>query len=233
MQDKFETTIVGIQNNFGDKALANFITAITPQFIQDGVGILSDNVKSWRFQNQIKILMKSKELCEKHNIPLKMINLKFLVPLIENSSLEEDEEMQNRWAALLTNAIKDSQNANPSFINILKQLTPQEAAVLDELHAVASKIADYHVRNVLQFSKATINQKFLFSAEMMDLIIEDLFRFNLCRRLSCGGGYDHDDHRYEHALPSHLLQGSSNLTADNFFELTLLGYTFIEACKLK
>ena len=63
---------------------------------------------------------------------------KTLVPLLELAGLEDpdDEDMQARWTALLANAAAgDAANGEvlPSFPQILSELTPVEAQMLDWL----------------------------------------------------------------------------------------------------
>src|SRR5690606_19637241 len=60
-------------------------------------GILSDNIKLRRLKNQVKIFKKAEEYLRKNNIDPKSVNLKVLAPLIEYSSLEENEILQNKW----------------------------------------------------------------------------------------------------------------------------------------
>ncbi len=61
------------------------------------------------------------------------VPLKLLQPMIENGSLEEDDGLQDKWAALLANAATKRDDVHPSFIEILKQLSSIEAIFLDVL----------------------------------------------------------------------------------------------------
>lgn len=161
MENKVNVTTIAVQNNFNisDKAL-KFVSSIVPEFIKDGVGIIADNVKSWRFQNQVKILSKTKKICEDNKIPLQAVNVKFITQLLENASLEEEENMQDRWSALLANAVKNPNEINPSFIDILRQLTSNEAIILNKLYIESSRKNNLKERNELQFSKEKIMQLF-------------------------------------------------------------------------
>jgi hypothetical protein len=224
MQNQEEITVevsIGIAKGkvaLPTNAIEKFISAITPQFIKDTGGILSDKVRSWQLNNQIKTLQKTKEYCEKYGVPLKAVNLKFIVPLIECSSLEEDESMQKRWAALLGNAIKQSEDANPSFIDILRQLTFQEAIILDQLYLESLQKTDYKQRNTLQFSKEKVMELFKLQEEKFDLILDDLFRLNLCRTPASHNG-------------AMVGKYPIMLQTKDFFELTSLGFAFVKACQ--
>jgi hypothetical protein len=57
--------------------------------------------------------------------------LKFIVPWWPGASLEEDETLHDMWAALLANAsLPDGDKVRPSFISILKEMSPDEAELL-------------------------------------------------------------------------------------------------------
>ena len=59
---------------------------------------------------------------------------KILYPLLQAASLETDSTLAEKWAALLTNAADPAQQAQvqPGFIEVLRQLTPTDAQVLEE-----------------------------------------------------------------------------------------------------
>src|SRR3990167_4884089 len=83
----------------------SFFQTVIPDFVRNAGGILSDNVRYWRWQNQISILQKVKEKIEASGLTKHQIPLKVLVPIIEHSSLEEDGQLQEKWANMLANAI--------------------------------------------------------------------------------------------------------------------------------
>ena len=58
-----------------------------------------------------------------------------LFPILEAASLQEDEELQDRWACLLANAARPGRadDVLPSFVEVLKQLSPFEAQCLKKL----------------------------------------------------------------------------------------------------
>src|ERR1019366_1980885 len=60
-------------------------------------------------------------------------------PVLEAASIEDDDEMQTRWAALLANEATSVGSVHPSFIEILKQLAPGDARLLDRLYDRCTK----------------------------------------------------------------------------------------------
>lgn len=57
---------------------------------------------------------------------------KVLVPLVQAAALETDEALADKWAALLANAADPASTLiiTPIYVDILRQLTPQEANLL-------------------------------------------------------------------------------------------------------
>jgi len=107
---------------------------IMPAVEETGL-LIKDQVTFWKFKNQVNILNKSKVYCLKHNIEPKKIQLKLLVPLIENSALEEDEDLQDKWAILLSNMVDSEQNIeNHVFPYILGQMSKKELLFIENTY---------------------------------------------------------------------------------------------------
>jgi hypothetical protein len=62
---------------------------------------------------------------------------RLFLPILEAASIEDDEDLHTRWAALLANAATSPDLVHPSYIEVLKQLTPVEARLLDALYKLA------------------------------------------------------------------------------------------------
>lgn len=99
---------------------------IFPTVEQVGL-LMADPIKTFRIRNQIKMLNKTQAICERNGIDPKKISLKVLVPLLEGASLEEEDEMQDKWATLLSNLVDSEQNIeNHVFPYILGQISLRE-----------------------------------------------------------------------------------------------------------
>ena len=107
---------------------------IIPSVEETGL-LLKEKVTFWKFKNQVKMLTKAKTFCEKHSINPKTISLKLLCPLLDYSALEEDEELQDKWAVLLANMVDSEQNIqNHVFPYILSQISSNEFALLSNVY---------------------------------------------------------------------------------------------------
>jgi len=90
--------------------------------------LLGDKVRFRRFKNEIKIFGKARKLVEDNNLDINQLNLKTVVPLIEKSSLEEDEDLQDKWSNLLANMASSPQSGlEPKLVATLSSLSSIEA----------------------------------------------------------------------------------------------------------
>ncbi|EQB90583.1 Abi-alpha family protein [Elizabethkingia anophelis] len=133
MENKFD-----LKSSTIDKGLEiakNFVDKLIMPSVEETGLLVKDQITMWRFKNQIKMLNKAMGYCEKNNINPKKITLKVLAPLLEYSSLEENEEIQDKWAILLSNLIDSLQNIeNHIFPYILSQLSKEEFFPLEEIY---------------------------------------------------------------------------------------------------
>lgn len=105
---------------------------ISPSVEETGL-LIKDQISSWRFKNQIKVLNKAKDYCEKHNISPKQVSFKLICPLLEYASLEEEEILQDKWSILISNLVDSEQNIeNHVFPYILSQLSLNEYEALEK-----------------------------------------------------------------------------------------------------
>ena len=118
-----------------DKSEALLKTLFGPSFEELG-GLIADQVKLRRFNNQINIFTKAQEKLKKNNINSQKVSLKVLAPLIEYSSLEEEENLQNKWSNLIAHILGGDKEIvfHQNCITILNTISSEEAKLLDKLH---------------------------------------------------------------------------------------------------
>lgn len=110
-----------------------FVEKLIIPSIEEAGLLIKDNVAYWRFKNQVNMLNKARKYCLKNNITPKSISLKFLCPLLDNASLEDDEFLQDKWAILLSNMVDSAQNIqNHVFPFLLGQISKPEFIVLEQ-----------------------------------------------------------------------------------------------------
>ena len=195
-----------------------FFNGVVPDFVKQTGGILSDTVRFWRWKNQVAIVLKAKKVLEEKGLNKQAVSLKVLVPLIDASSLEEDKSMQAKWANLLANAISGVMEIKPNYVAILKELSPVEVLVLDKLYDAVIVETDLKKRFLMQFSKEKIVEWLKLGEDTTNLLIENLFRLNLCRMPGSTGMTFGENMRV------------AVITTD-VFEITATGFDFVRACR--
>lgn len=106
---------------------------------------------------------------------------------MQAASLEADETLAGLWAALLANAADSAQHVavQPSFAEVLRQLTPMDAQVLGYLYAPAGATATEPIISGLMVK--TLMLPFGLSYEQANLSVDNLIRLQLCRGVDAVG----------------------------------------------
>jgi hypothetical protein len=101
---------------------------------------------------------------------------RLLIPILEKGSLEEDDDLHDRWVNLLANASLKPGAILPSFVAILGELSPLEATVLSHLYRLRLEgpmlVNPVELRNMIQF-RGRLSE--------METIITNLIRLALIR----------------------------------------------------
>lgn len=103
-----------------------------PAMIEFG-SMLSDKVRYWRLNNISKMLMKAKGKMEFVDGKLELkANPKVAIAVMENSSYEEDDTIQDMWAGLFVSSCTEDgkDDSNMVFVDLLKSLNSIEARIL-------------------------------------------------------------------------------------------------------
>lgn len=93
------------------------------------LGSLGDKVRVYRKLSLLRSLSRAKAIADREGIKLTEPSLKFLVPYLEDCSLEnpEDEALIEMWARLLVDASTSPKSEHSLFIRVLRELTGSEA----------------------------------------------------------------------------------------------------------
>lgn len=117
-----------------------FIARFVSGPLEQGIGIFEDRLKYMRWERQVRYMQKAQEYLGDAGLvsPTRPIPLKLAIPLMQGATLEEDDDLQDRWAALLVNAAnaKFKGEVRRSYVTILEQLTSLDAKILDIILAL-------------------------------------------------------------------------------------------------
>jgi len=153
-----------------------FLSKLAGPAAEELGALLQDNVKLYRLKNQLRILKAAEVMLEKAGISPQAVPFRSLLPILEYSSLEDDDLLSRKWSALLANAAstKKNQSFHQSFPRILADVSPREAAFLDLLYSEGGHVdwEEFRVRFSM-LHNITIHE--------VDTYHGNLFRLGLCR----------------------------------------------------
>jgi len=135
---------VGRDINVGDDRKGAASTLIQAgEKVQITMGVpyeeLDRRIHARRRELAQEVLTKAQEMIREAVVQSGPIPMKTVVPLLDYASLEEDEYLREKWAAMLANAAVSSGKVHTSFAEVLRQLTPQGVLFLDALFTLTEK----------------------------------------------------------------------------------------------
>lgn len=130
------------------RQFGSFIAKYVGGPLEQGMGIFEDRLKYLRWERQVRLMERANAFLAERGLqqPTRNIPLQIAIPLIQGGSLEEDNELQDRWAMLLANAGDESSGAEVrrAFISILEDLSPLDAVVLERIYDPAMVFGERH-----------------------------------------------------------------------------------------
>lgn len=125
VQEAAKATRTGIE---ATQQLGGYVSRIINEPVEAVVGMLGDRLKFMRAERQLRLADRWREILNERNIQgtLRVVPPKLALPIIENASLEEDDELQDLWANLLASAVDPNYNGKirSAYIDIVRQCLP-------------------------------------------------------------------------------------------------------------
>jgi hypothetical protein len=147
--------------------------------------LFSDKVRFLRFRSAAKTLNRAAEIAKENGISPKAIPMKFLVPFIEDCSLEEeDSPFIEQWAALLASASKGFDPLHVAIRDVLKNISAKEAELIGtlgtaiEAKLLEDKVNSYQIAEHIEVNIRGIigHHALKFKVAMPDRYIDRLLR---------------------------------------------------------
>lgn len=136
VQEVAKTTTVAIE---ATQQLGGFVSRIINEPLDAVVGILADRLKFMRAERQFRLVDRWRQIMSERKIggALRIVPPKLALPIIENASLEEDDELQDLWANLLASAVDPNFKGmlRSAYIDIIKQLEVNDVHVLNFIYS--------------------------------------------------------------------------------------------------
>ena len=140
--------------------------------------MIADQVRLRRFKSQIKIFEKAEKYLKDKKIDLKKINLKVLAPLVEYSSYEEDENLQDLWAKLIKNILSRPASVilQQNAIEVLNKVSNEEVKILDYVY---DKLKNKRIERTDKINERIKNSKTVTPPRKPEELRIDLFSFKI------------------------------------------------------
>lgn len=130
MSDEIELVSKSVGAAVGALAEASGVTDST----QELTGFINSFLRPRREIYAAKQLIAAAEKIKRSGLPVAAIKDRQLKDLVEGGSLEDDPDMQERWANLLANAATTNTQRHYSvYARMLAEIEPSEAALLDSI----------------------------------------------------------------------------------------------------
>lgn len=145
-----------ISDKVVDKSITKLVDGVSAFFgkicmpAADELGLLlRDKTKYYRLKNLVAITEKTKKLLSDTDLKTEVVlSPKFLKEVIEESSWEEDDAIQDIWAGLIAGEIKDGGRGDDAIIytSTLKNMSAYEARLLKLIYGDDRVSTLVHVR---------------------------------------------------------------------------------------
>ena len=106
-----------------DKA-ADLLHRLLGPVFDDFGAILSDKLRPYRAKNLVATMQKTERILREAGLPVNTFPTRLLLPIMEASSIENNETLQDMWAGLLATASQETDTVSPSFIETRSNLLP-------------------------------------------------------------------------------------------------------------
>lgn len=178
------------------RELGGFISKYAGGAIEQLMGIFEDKFKYMRWERQIRLMQRANTFLWLKGLdaPSRYVPLGFTIPVMQAGSLEEDDSLQDRWAALLANAADDSINIDVrrAFVSILEDLTSLDALVLEKIYAIdGASDLDKEIWTTYLPERATVDrpeQESVRPSEDVEVALGNLARLGLVASAMVWGG---------------------------------------------
>ena len=198
--------------------LGGFIARFIGGPLEQAAGIVEDKLKYLRWERQMRLIQRANDFLTANGMsePTRQIPMNIAIPLLQGASLEEDDQLQDRWAKLLVNAGDKESGINVPriFVSIMDNLDPLSAEVMEKIYSVPDEDATEGIWTRDLPEKAIIKPR---DEEDMSVSIElEIALTNLAM------------HRL--VSPALFWGGTTGITC---VHKTPLGKAFLQACTLR
>jgi hypothetical protein len=196
-----------------------------PAFTEYGLA-WGDAARVFRLRQLKRLLEKTQKRIEEKKINPQAVKFSLLQDIMDRGSLEDNDDLQDRWANLLASASDPDHQSRRigTFPQILSQLTREEAHYLEEQSDVADKSEAHLLTSYISDEEMSEHP-----AKLQEADYDNLKRLGLIQELG-----EFVPAAKTGATPDEILSGRKReyepLTLEKY-GITSLGYEFVQACR--
>lgn len=218
-----DTAKLGITVVEATEKIGGFLSHILNEPFTEAVGIFGDKLKFMRWKRKLRIVDEVNRILDEKGVKdIRPIPPKLAIPMLEQASWEEEDELQDIWCNLIANSLNPvfDVEIRYAYIDILKNLTSLDAKILKYIYDTIEDKSRLDEITNLNNHPISIDQIKENTTLASDSEIK-LSLYNL-KRVQCVWDYKSNS----------IVAGNIALRGrnDNYYILTPLGSTLIEAC---
>lgn len=219
-----ETAKLGEKGLETAEKAGSFIAKVFKDPIAEVSGLVTDKLRFVRWKRMVQMSDEVNQILEEKGVTeTKAVPPKLALPIFEDSSLEEDPNIQSLWNHLLANAMdpKFNDEIRYGFIEMIKNITGTEAQLLNNFYQILKKqgrLSPLEELYKYNLKKEQIIQMLGVTADQYALAANNLMRMQLVGPAILTGGIRMGSE------PVTIYKGIDAVT------LTPLGVKFVEAC---
>ncbi len=179
VQEGAKTALKGIEEaekfgKFLDKVMGDGFAHLGSAF--------SDWAQTFRYENLLKLVDKIDSIHKKRKIQGKLIPLlpKYVIPILEQASLEDNDDVRLLWAGLIANATNPNKRfeIRKLYIEILSSLDPIDVYIINYL-SDESLNEKYGMLTGVKLNAELISENIEKNVEDIKISLSNLFRHGL------------------------------------------------------
>lgn len=170
------------------KPSAELVTGLLVRMLggpADAVGeVLAEPIREWqrkRLERAREVITGAATILERAGEEPQPVPGRILMPILEHSSLEEDDDLRSKWAGLLANAasLGLGNRILPGYADILRQLTPVQARIIDWMYGDSYQLGPGEPAHWPSVQRDEVMEHFALTRQDYTLLASDLHRLQL------------------------------------------------------
>lgn len=188
--------------------------------------------RPYRIMLAAKMFQKTQRMLKEAGVTPHAVPPRLFLPILENASIQDDEDLHTRWAALLANAAASTKLVHPSYIEILKQLAPEDAVLLDKLYDHTKSKKNSRVTPWIDSISQAEWQRRVDAGDNQEVPFNNLVRLGLIEVV-----YEIDERKIKVKVPRFDMSKHPGVEADvqgdlgDYYILTEVAKAFVQACR--